>query len=161
MLYATALPTIFNLKQCRLEEVEHDANTSWHPLFATFVLALDFPIPIRNGEVGVELPLEAMVELAGVIGAVECQGGVVLKGFSTAVLPVSTQSLPPADSDNATLWRCVYGEKDDLLMLSSLAAFKDRRLIPLEDLDSLIRSRNFLAWYEDVNATSDEGYSHT
>ena len=152
-LHATAVPTSFNLRQRRLKKVEQNgnANTCWHPLFSTGILAIGFPIPVRNGEAGVELPFEAMIQLAGVIGPVEYQGGVVLKGFSTMIFPVLTSSSPPNSSHNATQWHLVHLENDDFIMLSDLASFEDRALVPLKDFDLLVHSRSFLGCYKEVN----------
>src|SRR5436190_17156383 len=60
----------------------------WLPMFCGAVIAYEFPIPERNTELGLEIPLEVMAAIGGVCHAVEFEGSVVLKGFSLMFVPI-------------------------------------------------------------------------
>ncbi|KAF2141224.1 uncharacterized protein K452DRAFT_309014 [Aplosporella prunicola CBS 121167] len=73
-----------------LEPANHGAHTCWHSMFAGQVLAVGFPVPERfEGEQGVELPFEVMAALGLIWYPFEHNGGTILKGHSTALLPVN------------------------------------------------------------------------
>lgn len=149
-LCATNISSVFDLKLLPLKDVSMNSSTCWHPLFANGVLAHDFPIPPRNGEVGVELPFEAMIQLAGVIGPVEYRCGLVLKGYSTMIFPKSIPSVSPKSKQRSTQWHLIYQE-NDLVMLSSMIEHENRVLCSMESLDSLAHSRTFLGCYKEVD----------
>ena len=83
----------FRLKLLKLEQIDEASGSCWHPLFQGGVVASGFPIQDRNGESGIELPLEVMIELAGVMGPVAYKGGIVLKGFSSILFPCKMPSM--------------------------------------------------------------------
>ena len=58
-------------------------------MFQSFVIAIGFPIPNREHQKGIELPLELMLTLGRVRYPVDCLESVVLKGHSTALIPMS------------------------------------------------------------------------
>lgn len=57
-------------------------------LFNDVVIASGFPVPERLGETGLKAPIEIMAALAGASHAVEYEGSVVLKGFSSLLVPI-------------------------------------------------------------------------
>ena len=70
-------------------EVLHpDEDPCWLPLFCGVSIARGFPIPPRQDEMGLEIPLEIMAGIAGVRHAVEYEGGVIMKGFSNMFVPI-------------------------------------------------------------------------
>ncbi|EON69931.1 hypothetical protein W97_09196 [Coniosporium apollinis CBS 100218] len=70
----------------------HSAETScWLPLFCGASIAHGFPIAERQDEMGVEVSLDIAAEIAGVQHAVEFAGGVVMKGFSSMLVPIRRQ----------------------------------------------------------------------
>src|SRR5205814_10229216 len=72
----------------RSEPLHPAEDPCWLPLFCNAVIACEFPIPGRQDEMGLEIPIDIMAGIAGVRHAVEYEGGVVLKGFSTMFVPV-------------------------------------------------------------------------
>jgi hypothetical protein len=67
---------------------ESELESCWHQMFKDFVIATEFPIPNRENQRGIELPLELMLTLSRVRYPVDCLDGVVLKGHSTALIPM-------------------------------------------------------------------------
>lgn len=63
-------------------------DSYWHDLFINPVIAYHFPIPRRGGEFGLEISLPMMAALGGAMRAVEFEGGLLLKGFSSAFVPL-------------------------------------------------------------------------
>jgi len=61
----------------------------WLPLFRSATIARAFPIAERHNEIGLEIPVEIMAAIAGVRHAVEFEGGVVMKGFSSMFVPMT------------------------------------------------------------------------
>jgi hypothetical protein len=51
----------FKLRLIELEEIGTKQSACWHPLVKGSLIASDFPIPDRQGEIGLELPFQAMV----------------------------------------------------------------------------------------------------
>ena len=96
---------VFNLKLPQLQDIEAIPQACWHPLFLNGVLAHGFPIKPRDGEVGVELPFEAMTFFAGIIGPMEYKRGLVLKGFSTIIFPKSPPPLTTNSNQKSVQWR--------------------------------------------------------
>ena len=61
------------------------------------------------------------------------------------------RSLVTNSSHNAIQWHFVLKEHNNLSILSSLTIFKNRVLIPLKDLGSLVTSQTFLGYCKEVN----------
>ena len=149
-LYATKESCIFQLTPLRLRDIRGNSAACWHPLFANGVIAYGFPIPPRDGEIGVEIPFEAMIELADIIGPVEYRGGLLLKGYSTMIFPKPLPSLSPGAGQKSAQWHLVYQTDDTLAMLSSVAQHGTRMLCPLDQLDTLVNARTFLGCYKEI-----------
>ncbi|KAF2878055.1 hypothetical protein BDV95DRAFT_663285 [Massariosphaeria phaeospora] len=62
-------------------------NACWLPMFCGASIAQGFPIPERGDETGLEVPLDLMSGIVGAQHAVEYDGGIVMKGFSTILVP--------------------------------------------------------------------------
>ncbi|XTI94795.1 hypothetical protein V2W45_1181286, partial [Cenococcum geophilum] len=72
-----------------IQNAESELEHCWHQMFQSFVIAIGFPIPNREHQRGIELPLELMLTLGRVRYPVDCLESVVLKGHSTALIPMS------------------------------------------------------------------------
>ena len=111
----------------------------WCPLFTNAVIAGGFPIPIRShGEFGLEIPLEIMATLCGARHAIEYQGGLLIKGFSTMLVPV--EQYP-----GSIQWHLLKSDNGKRLPYSACSA----RRILLQDLDgeAMLSARAFLGWW--------------
>jgi hypothetical protein len=151
VVHETGNPEVFTVRLLKLQDIGVRHKACWHPLFYNGVLAHGFPIRPRNGELGVELPFEAMTYLAGIIGPVEYKGGLVLKGYSTMIFPKSLPSPSVNSEEKSAQWHLVYDGQDTLATLSSLAKEQGRALYCLSSLKSLTHARTFLGCYKKVD----------
>lgn len=161
IIHETGDSDIFKLRLLRLRDIRPISRACWHPLFLNGVLAYGFPVRAREGEVGVELPFDAMTYLAGTSGALEYRGGTVLKGYSTIIFPKPI--LPGTTSSNQTSgqWHLICDRGLTPIPLSLLAEEKGRALLPLTDLVFLAQQRTFLGCYKQVDihlGTEDIAY---
>ena len=76
------------IKPGQLEPLEVEASC-WQPLFAGSIIVPGFPTPARSGQVGIELPYSVMTSVARIWHPIEHDGGIILKGFSTMLVPIS------------------------------------------------------------------------
>lgn len=81
----------FDLTYSSSAVVQH--HLCWHPLFTGFVMAKGFPIPLRHGEIGLELPLDAMISLAATECTLLLDRGYVFHGYNTVLFPVHQSAL--------------------------------------------------------------------
>ena len=80
----------FSVQLQRLQIPVTNSKTAscWNPIFDKFVIAHDFPFPVReNGERGIELPFVLMVALGGVSYPLQYLDSFVLKGRTTVIIP--------------------------------------------------------------------------
>jgi hypothetical protein len=131
--------TSFSLELQELRPIEVD-KLCWYPMFVNTVLAFGFPAPPRNGEKGVELPFELMTALGRIWYPKEFLNGFVLKGYSTALIPVSRYG-------TSIQWH--YVSKPDRLTMEELETLHPEVLVDL-DPDSIMRPemRMFLGLYK-------------
>ena len=114
----------------------------WHDLFINPVIAYNFPISGRGEELGLEISLPMMAALGGASRAVEFEGGILLKGFSSAFVPLKK-------SGESIQWH--YIRNKDGSRLSYWEADKrcpGRPLSGTIDRESLKSTRAFLGWWE-------------
>ncbi|KAF7513369.1 hypothetical protein GJ744_009790 [Endocarpon pusillum] len=116
-------------------------NSCWLPLFCGASIARDFPIPDRREEMGLEIPLEIMMGIAGVRHAVEYEGGVVMKGFSIMFVPMKR-------SGNRVQWHLISSPNCDtrLSYRDVLDRCQDRASLNEVDLGSLRTTRAIVGW---------------
>ena len=114
----------------------------WHSLFYGSVLAQGFPVPSRSGQRSIELPYHIMISLARVWYPVEYDGGVVLKGFSTILVPFSCT----ADSMQ---WHFISTEGRKRLPMLSIKN-QIGRWYKTANPDSMLEKRAFLGYYPRV-----------
>ncbi|KAH0537627.1 hypothetical protein FGG08_005578 [Glutinoglossum americanum] len=92
----------FDLRLCELSPVDSKDNMCWHPLFNHGVIVNGFPIRDRKQGMGLDVSVEVMETLAGVIFPVEYNGGLVLKGLSTILVPTKRLG-----ADGAVQWHLI------------------------------------------------------
>ncbi|KAH8752308.1 hypothetical protein F5882DRAFT_339809 [Hyaloscypha sp. PMI_1271] len=132
-------------------------ESCWHDLFINPVIAYHFPIPRRGGELGLEISLPMMAALGGATRAVEFEGGLLLKGFSSAFVPLRR-------SGDSIQWHFIRNEDES--RLSYWEADKrcpERALLDTVDQDSLSSTRAFLGWWEKTTThlgTADANYDN-
>ncbi|KAK0647100.1 hypothetical protein B0T16DRAFT_458962 [Cercophora newfieldiana] len=59
----------------------------WTPLLHGFHIAQNFPVPARSHGVGLEISLPMLAQICGAERAISFDGGLVMKGFSTMLVP--------------------------------------------------------------------------
>ncbi|KAK0129528.1 hypothetical protein ONS96_000093 [Cadophora gregata f. sp. sojae] len=112
----------------------------WFSLFANPVIAKGFPIPPRTScDLGIEIPLEMMAFLIGAEHAVEHGCGLVIKGFSSVLIPVKR-------CNNSVQWHLVSKPNGTRMKYSDIS---DAMRLSLRELDqdSLGQTRAFLGWW--------------
>lgn len=148
-------PAAFRIifKMSSLSEEDHSC---WLPLFANPVIARGFPIPERkNGEQGIELPLEIMAALGGARHAMDFEGGLVLKGYSTFFIPIERYQ-------DSVQWHLICATGENRVSFAEVSTqCPDRALF--EDLrhDELGTMRTFLGVWKVAEthlATHDADY---
>jgi hypothetical protein len=130
-----------------LEPCEAD-TMCWHHLFKNIVLADQFPIPKREKGVGLELSPMLMTTLAGTVMAVEFQGGSILKGLSTALIPIEE-----FESGKAIQWHlCVTDSPDGSIDLKDPKnGAHDIRFLKVQDVGTLLSGKKaYLGWCQKV-----------
>ena len=118
-----------------LEDSDGDPVMCWHPLFVNAIIAVQFPIAERTHGDGIELSPFLMARLAGIIMPVEFLGGYILKGLSTALIP-----LEEFEGDGAIQWHLFLTESTDDVIKVKDDFFK------VEDVKMLMERRAFLGW---------------
>jgi len=129
-----------NFSQTTLVDAE---RTCWLLMFYNPVIARGFPIPHRiNHELGLEMPLEMMAALNGAEQAVEYSSGLLIKGFSSMLVPVKRQQ-------DSVQWHLVNNIDGKRIKYSDVRARCPKRLSVDEfSQDALRKTRAFLAWWK-------------
>ena len=118
-----------------LEDSDGDPVMCWHPLFVNAIIAVQFPIAERTHGDGIELSPFLMARLAGIIMPVEFLGGYILKGLSTALIP-----LEEFEGDRAIQWHLFLTELTD-----DVIDIKDD-FYKVEDVKTLMERKAYLGW---------------
>lgn len=109
----------------------------WHKLFGTPVVVEGFPIRRRLEEhsKGLEISLEIMAALAGTRKVTIFGGRLVLKGFSTMLVPAKC-------GQNAVTWHLLYQKDGEHI------SYLESEQLPLLELKTqqLEKARHFLGW---------------
>jgi len=131
--------------QIKTELVKVDSNevkACWCNFLPNSVVAAGFPIRSRSfDETGLEIPMEIMAALGGIVNATEYDGGYVLKGRTIAFVPVGRQ----ADS---VQWHFVRSD-GSRLHYKDLRTLQRLALADLKEKD-LSTTRTFLGWCNSV-----------
>lgn len=125
----------------QFEPLHSSENTCWLPLFSKAVIAHGFPIPERRDETGLEIPIDIMAAVAGVRHAVEYEGGVVMKGFSSMFVPIKR-------NEDRVQWHLISSNDCDtrLSYQNVLDRCRERALLKEVDLESLSLTRAIVGW---------------
>ncbi|KAF2186242.1 hypothetical protein K469DRAFT_687236 [Zopfia rhizophila CBS 207.26] len=113
----------------------------WHNLFRNPVIAMGFPIPIRDEpQAGLEIPLFMMATLAQAKRVTLFDGKFFAKGYSTVLFPTKRLG-------NTVLWHLLYNENGQRL------PYTDPRIDQLQDssvgsigMAEISHSRHVLGW---------------
>ncbi|KAI0909693.1 hypothetical protein F4823DRAFT_414976 [Ustulina deusta] len=121
-------------------------ESCWLSLFSNAALVRGFPIPVRGGESGLEISIDLMAAIAGIRHAVEYNGGVVMKGFSSMLIPARR------DRETDTVqWHLVSSHEETRLSYEDgIARCSDRALLEELDLQLLQTTRAILGWCSTV-----------
>ena len=116
-------------------------SSCWLPLFSGACIARDFPVPPRHHESGLEVPLHILAALVGAGHAVEYGGGVVIKGFSSMIIPIRR-------TNDIVQWHMVSATTEELRLSyrEGLDRCGKRALLDKVDLDCLRNTRAVLGW---------------
>ena len=148
-------PASFKLCFDSLSLLEEE-RSCWHPLFANPVIARHFPTAERrNDEVGLEIPLEMMAALGGARHAVDFEGGLVLKGYSTLFVPVRRHQ-------ESVQWHLIRARGEDRISYRVASEQCPNRAL-LKDLshETLRTTRAYLGWWKEAEThlgTADVDY---
>ncbi|KAF2490780.1 hypothetical protein BU16DRAFT_134693 [Lophium mytilinum] len=123
-------------------------NPCWLPLFSGATIARNFPIPERQDQTGLEIPIDIMAGIAGVRHAVEYAGGVVMKGFSSMFVPIERLG-------NLVQWHLISSSDCDtrLSYKDVLERCKNRATLKDVSLDSLRTTRAIVGWCNTASTT--------
>ena len=148
-------PVVFNITFEMSSPGERD-QSCWLPLFSNPVIARGFRIPERkNGEQGLEVPLEIMAALGGARHVTEFEGGLVLKGYSAMFVPIKCQQ-------KSVQWHllCARGE-DRIPYREASIQCPNRALLGELNHEKLSTTRTFLGLWKEAQthlATADVEY---
>ncbi|KAL7658266.1 hypothetical protein ACMYSQ_004399 [Aspergillus niger] len=109
----------------------------WHKLFGSPVVVEGFPIRrrVEQHSKGLEIPLEMMASLAGTRKINYFDGRVILKGFSTMLVPAKC-------SQSSVTWHLLYQKNGD-----HISYLKSEQLPRLDlNIQQLEKARHFLGW---------------
>ena len=118
-------------------------QSCWLPLFTNPVIAHGFPTATRNNhEVGLEIPLDMMAALGGARHAVDFEGGLVLKGYSTLFVPIKCRA-------ESVQWHLIRASGDDRISYREASVQCPNRVL-LKDLnhEALKTTRAYLGWWK-------------
>jgi len=137
-----------------IPELIHESEKAcWLPLFDGAVIAAGFPVTPREEELGVEIPFSILVAMAGIRQPVEINGGIVMKGFSDMLIPISK-------TENRIQWHLVSSQDAEIRLTyaNGLSRCKNRALLQEVGFDDIKRCRAFVGWC--TVATSRLGSDH-
>ncbi|KAL8758284.1 MAG: hypothetical protein Q9184_003973 [Pyrenodesmia sp. 2 TL-2023] len=120
-----------------------DTETCWYPLFTHTSMAVDYPVPQRKEGIGLEIAPLLMASLAGIVMVVELEGGLILKGLSTALIPVKY-----CNDGAAIQWHLLHTESADGF-LGALGTNED--FLKVKDPAILFQKTAYLGWCKHAN----------
>ena len=143
---ANSTVACFKLQPEPLDPIRDGHQMCWHPLFERSVIAVQFPYAERTQGVGVELSPSLMATLAGIRTAVEFRGGLVLRGLSTALLP-----LEEMEGGDAIQWHLATASTSDDAIITELFGDLDEiegmgEYYKVQDLQQLWEKKAYLGW---------------
>ncbi|KAI4088450.1 MAG: hypothetical protein LQ344_006105 [Seirophora lacunosa] len=120
-----------------------ESSMCWLPLFIHTVIAVQFPLPSRGDGVGLEISPVLMAHLAGIVMVVEFQGGMILKGLSTALIPMRR-----CDEGAAIQWHLFHTDRPDgsLDLKDPETGAEDINFLKVPDGALLFETKAYLGW---------------
>ena len=135
----------FRLQPKPLNSIRNGSRLCWHPLFEHSVIAVQFPYAPRTQGVGVELSPFLMATLAGIRTAVEFRGGLILRGLSTALIPLGLRY-----GEDAIQWHlATTNTTDDAIingLLDEIEGIGYYRYYRVQDVQQLWAKKAYLGW---------------
>ncbi|KAK4444214.1 hypothetical protein QBC34DRAFT_360606 [Podospora aff. communis PSN243] len=129
---------------------EDSAGVCWAPLLHGFHIAQNFPVPSRSHGIGLEMSLPMLTRICGADRAVSYDGGQVIKGFSTMLVPQKVL-------DDVVQWHLVCS-KDPSSRLSYPEGVSrcGGRLMEHElSFDDILRRRAVVGWWSESEIILD------
>lgn len=151
---ALLIPNIFAIRTDPLTPCLITGVSCWHSMFNRCVIAGGFPVPERGDRRGVELSFALMAPLGRIWYPKEYLDGVVLKGFSTILVPTSI-------NQHGVQWHFIGHE--DRGKEISMAAVQEHCEVVVEHvpIQELAQSRAFVGYCPKVQVhlgTRDSGF---
>ena len=136
----------FKLQPKALNSIRYGSTMCWHPLFEHSAIAAQFPYAPRTQGVGVELSPLLMATLAGIQTAVEFRGGLILRGLSTALIPLGMR-----EDEDAIQWHLATTKRRDDAIITELFGGLDEiegidAYYKVQDIQQLLDKRAYLGW---------------
>lgn len=124
-------------------QLEKSNGACWHSLFRNPVIVTGYPIPFRPEEAkGLDIPVNMMAGLIEATYATEFNGGIVIKGMSSMLIPTKKVQ-------NSVLWHFVRKENGTCIPFFEADEYNrcSAMLGPENvDMSCLNSCRNFVGW---------------
>ena len=135
---------IFNLTFA-MSWPDEEEQSCWFPLFTNPVIAHGFPTAPRNDhELGLEVPLAMMAALGGARHAVDFEGGLVLKGYSTLFVPMRRHK-------ESVQWHLIRARGENRIPYREASLqFPNRALLKDLNHEALKDTRAYLGWWKEA-----------
>lgn len=132
------------LTECSDQDLEPQTRC-WTGLFHSGIIAFR-PLE-REWGAGLEIPFDMLLDLSGVENVYHIEGGIVLVGFFTALVPISRD-----EATNSIQWHFeeVDGSSGELLKPYSLPSVL-RDWYKSQDINMLRTSKCFVGWFARAN----------
>lgn len=117
----------------------NEDNECWRSLFDSAVVVLEPSLQKTQPSRGLELDFNVMLQLAAVEYPVLVESGLILIGYTTALIPIELTE------DNMILWHIEVSTKDSQIKVSDLSTTRQNWL-QSEDLGFLQSKRALLGW---------------
>lgn len=107
----------------------------WHRMFRNPVMVTGYPISTKSAGLGLELPLDMMAELAGADRAVEFDGKIFVKGFSTMLIATKLVQ-------DLLVWHYLYSSQGERI------SYLDHSITPTNKINlfQLQNARHVVGW---------------
>ncbi|MCJ1384264.1 hypothetical protein MMC17_007380 [Xylographa soralifera] len=140
---------IYEIRPGVLEELTPVSQICWYPLLGKCSIASGFPIPDRQGEIGLEVPFQALIATSRVSSSMVYDGRVAMYGFASLLFPTSQTIVQTADGDTKTSvqWHLVVSNNfRSELQHGDFLAEAQGDWLRVSDEDSLIQARSFVGY---------------
>ena len=129
-----------------LQELASSQNYGcWHNLMVRSAIAHGWKIPERDGGVGLEISFEIMTFLSDVEYSLTYNGGLILMGFSSILVPIERLG-------DGIQWHLSTSDNETQIRASIIEKLCPRRLF-VEDVDEIKEGRHFLGWCKESKTT--------